>query len=178
MDTVYFFQHTHTDIGYTHPQEEVVEQQAANIARALEYCRRTDERPSEARFAWTVETGWTLARFWERAGEAERSLFAHYARAGRVQITASYFHLTQLAPPELLVRSLEPTLAIAQACGVSVDTAMSSDINGVNWFYVHLLAQAGIRYLNTAVNTTRGGSPVPAERPGGARSADTGPAPA
>ncbi|HWE64426.1 MAG TPA: glycoside hydrolase family 38 C-terminal domain-containing protein, partial [Chloroflexota bacterium] len=44
---------------------------------------------------------------------------------------------------------------------------MSSDINGVNWFYVHLLAQAGVRYLNTAVNTTRGGSPVPDERPGG-----------
>jgi len=167
IQTVYFFHHTHTDIGYTHPQEEVAEQQAANIALALDYCRRTEDRPPEARFAWTVETGWTLARFWERAGEEQRALFARYARAGRVQITASYFHLTQLAPPELLVRSLDETLSIADACGVTVDTAMSSDINGVNWFYPHLLAQAGVRYLNTAVNTTRGGSPLPDERPGG-----------
>src|SRR5579875_490011 len=126
IDTVYFFQHTHTDIGYTHPQEEIAEQQAANIARALDYCRRTDDRSPESRFAWTVETGWTLARFWERADEAERARFAHYTRLGRVQITAGYFHLTQLAPPELLVRSLEPTLAIAQACGAPIDTAMSS----------------------------------------------------
>ena len=164
---VYFFHHTHTDIGYTHAQEEVAEQQAANIARALDFCRQTEGRAPESRFAWTVETGWTLARFWERASRQDRERFAQYARQGRVQITASYFHLTQLAPPELLIRSLEPTFAIAQECGVSVDTAMSSDINGVNWFYVHLLAQAGVRYLNTAVNTTRGGSPIPAERPGG-----------
>ena len=44
---------------------------------------------------------------------------------------------------------------------------MSSDINGVNLFYIHLLAQAGVRYLNTAINTTRGGPPLPEERPGG-----------
>jgi hypothetical protein len=60
---VYFYQHTHTDIGYTHPQEEVAEQQAANIARALDFCRQTERRSPESRFAWTVETGWTLARF-------------------------------------------------------------------------------------------------------------------
>ncbi len=167
INRVYFYHHTHTDIGYTHPQEEVAEQQAANIRRALDLCRQTEDRAPESRFAWTVETGWTLARFWERAGEEERARFAHYARQGRVQITASYFHLTQLAPPELLIRSLTPTLEIAQACGVAVDTAMSSDINGVNLFYIHLLAQAGVRYLNTAVNPTRGGSPLPEERPGG-----------
>ena len=164
---VYFYQHTHTDIGYTHPQEEVAEQQAANIRRALDFCEQTEDRPPESRFAWTVETGWTLARFWERANEAERARFARYARQGRVQITASYFHLTQLVPPELLIRSLFSTLDIAAACGVTLDTAMSSDINGVNWFSVHLFAQAGVRYLNTAVNPTRGGSPLPDRRPGG-----------
>jgi hypothetical protein len=167
IQRVYFYHHTHTDIGYTHPQEEVAEQQADNIRRALDFCQRTADRPPESRFAWTVETGWTLARFWERAGEEERARFAHYAQQGRIQITASYFHLTQLVPPELLVRSLYSTLDIAQACGVQVDTAMSSDINGVNWFYIHLLSQAGVRFLNTAINTTRGGSPLPAERPGG-----------
>jgi alpha-mannosidase len=164
---VYFYHHTHTDIGYTHAQEEVVEQQAANISRALDFCALTEQRPPEARFAWTVETGWTLARFWERAGEKERARFARYAREGRVQITASYFHLTQLATPELLARSLAGTFEIAAACGVPIDTALSTDINGVNLFYLHLFAQLGVRYLNTAINTGRGGSPLPEERPGG-----------
>lgn len=167
IEKVYFFPHTHTDIGYTHPQTEVVERQVANIGRALEYCRETEDRPPEARFAWTIETGWTLARFWEQASETERSLLGRYARLGRLQITASYLHLTQLVPPELLIRSLEPVLAIAQACGVEVDTAMSSDITGVNWFEAHLFPRVGVRYLNTAVNTARGGAPVPDERPGG-----------
>ncbi len=167
IQTVYFFQHTHTDIGYTHPQEEVAERQAENIGRALEYCRRTEDRPPAERFAWTVETGWTLARFWERATEDLRASFCHYARDGRIQITASYVHLTQLATPELLIRSLDPTLVIADACGVTVDTAMSTDINGVNWFYVHLLHQIGVRYLHTAINVARGGAPFPDHRPGG-----------
>lgn len=167
IERVYFFHHTHTDIGYTHPQEEVAEQQAENIALAVKYCGLTEDRPPEARFAWTVETGWTLARFWERAGEEERSRFARYAREGRIQITAGYLHLTQLVPPELLIRSLEPVLAIAAACGVEVDTAMVSDVNGVNWFYAQLLPQIGVRYLNMAVNTARGGAPLPAQRPGG-----------
>jgi hypothetical protein len=56
---VYLFHHTHTDIGYTHPQEEVAEQQAANITRALDFCQQTGDRPPASRFAWTVETGWT-----------------------------------------------------------------------------------------------------------------------
>jgi hypothetical protein len=29
---VYFFTHTHTDIGCTHPQQDVAEKQAANAA--------------------------------------------------------------------------------------------------------------------------------------------------
>ncbi|HEX6507961.1 MAG TPA: glycoside hydrolase family 38 C-terminal domain-containing protein [Chloroflexota bacterium] len=164
---VYFFHHTHTDIGYTHPQEEVAEQQAQNIVTALEYCRRTEDRSPESRFAWTIETGWTLRQFWERADDSERELLARYCQEGRVQITGSYFHLTQLVPPELLLRSLLPTLDIARQCGVEVDTAMSSDINGVNWAAAHIYPQVGIRYLIAAVNPTRGGSPLPRERPGG-----------
>lgn len=167
IEKVYFFTHTHTDIGYTHPQEEVAEQQAANLALALEYCWLTEERPPESRFAWTIETGWTLLQFWDRADDSERELLARYCREGRVQITGSYFHLTQLVPPELLLRSLHPTLDIARQCGVEIDTAMSSDINGVNWAAAHLYPQVGIRYLITAVNPTRGGSPLPEERPGG-----------
>ncbi len=44
---IYFYHHTHTDIGYTHPQEGVAEQQAASIKQALELCRQTEDRPAE-----------------------------------------------------------------------------------------------------------------------------------
>ncbi len=167
IECVYFFHHTHTDVGYTHPQEEVAEQQAENIALAVEYCARTEENPPASQFAWTVETGWTLVQYWERASQAERARFAQYVRAGRIQITAGYLHLTQLVTPELLIRSLAPARAIASACGVEVDTAMVSDVNGVNWFYAHLLPQLGVRYLKMGVNRARGSSPMPHARPGG-----------
>src|SRR5260370_9398316 len=113
---VYLLHHTPTDIGYPHPQEEVAEQQAANIARALDFCQQTEDRPPASRFAWTVEPGWTLARFWERADEADRAHFARYARAGHGQITASSCHLTHPPPPELLTRSFPPTLDLATHC--------------------------------------------------------------
>ncbi|MGI8827226.1 MAG: hypothetical protein ACR2JC_16600 [Chloroflexota bacterium] len=43
IEKVYFFTHTHTDIGYTHPQDKVAEQQVENIALALEFCREGAE---------------------------------------------------------------------------------------------------------------------------------------
>ena len=53
--TIYLVQHTHTDIGYTRPQAEILGEHLRYIDFALEYCALTDDYPDEAKFRWTCE---------------------------------------------------------------------------------------------------------------------------
>ena len=70
--TVYLTQHTHTDIGYTRPQTEILAEHLRYIDYALDYCDLTDSNPDDARFRWTCETSWAV-RDTSRADRPSRS---------------------------------------------------------------------------------------------------------
>lgn len=53
--TVYLVQHTHTDIGYTKPQTEILTEHLRYIDYAVEYCDLTADYPDDAKFRWTCE---------------------------------------------------------------------------------------------------------------------------
>src|ERR1019366_6820849 len=61
--TVYLTQHTHTDIGYTRPQTEILPEHLRYIDYALDYCDATDSLPEDARFRWTCETSWAVRQY-------------------------------------------------------------------------------------------------------------------
>ena len=48
-------QHTHTDIGYTRSQMEILAEHLRYIDYALDYCDATDDYPDFAKFRWTCE---------------------------------------------------------------------------------------------------------------------------
>jgi hypothetical protein len=50
-----FIQHTHTDIGYTRSQTEILAEHLRYIDYALDYCDATDNYPDNAKFRWTCE---------------------------------------------------------------------------------------------------------------------------
>ena len=56
--TVYLVQHTHTDIGYTKPQTEILSEHLRYIDYAIEYCEQTKDYTDDAKFRWTCESAW------------------------------------------------------------------------------------------------------------------------
>ena len=56
-------QHTHTDIGYTRPQTEVLTEHLRYIDNALDYCDQTDDYPDDAKFRWTCESSWAVREY-------------------------------------------------------------------------------------------------------------------
>ncbi|MDR0559546.1 MAG: glycosyl hydrolase family 38, partial [Prevotellaceae bacterium] len=60
---VNFVQHTHTDIGYTRSQTEILPELVRFIDYALDYCDATDEWPDDARFRYTCEASWAVSEY-------------------------------------------------------------------------------------------------------------------
>ena len=60
---VYLVQHTHTDIGYTRPQSEILPEHLRFIDYALDFCDLTDDYPDNAKFRWTCEASWAVSQY-------------------------------------------------------------------------------------------------------------------
>lgn len=56
-------QHSHTDIGYTRPQHEILSEHIRFIDYALDYCDLTDDYPDDAKFRWTCEAAWAVNQY-------------------------------------------------------------------------------------------------------------------
>ena len=56
-------QHSHTDIGYTRSQTEILAEHLRYIDYALDYRDATDNYPENAKFRWTCEASWPVDEF-------------------------------------------------------------------------------------------------------------------
>ena len=66
---ILFVHHTHTDIGYTHPQPVVFELHRRFIDEALDIAEQTADWPDDCRFRWTCEVTGITRDWWEHAGD-------------------------------------------------------------------------------------------------------------
>src|SRR5260221_12802817 len=89
--TVYLTHSAHTDIGFTHPQEQIMRMYVDYYDRVLTLTQQTASAPPERRFKWTCETAWQVRHYIsqrpERLGE-----FVDLAQAGLIKIAAGYLH--------------------------------------------------------------------------------------
>ena len=60
---IFLVQHTHSDIGYTRPQTEILAEHLRYIDHALDYCDQTDHLPDASQFRWTCETSWSVREY-------------------------------------------------------------------------------------------------------------------
>lgn len=150
---VYVLHHTHLDIGYTHVQAEVLERQIQHLRRAIELIRETADYPLEARFRWNPEGLWAVEAFLKVASEEEREAFLAAVRAGSIGLDALYANvLTGLCRPEELFELLRWARCLQAEYGLTIDSAMITDIPGYTWGLVPALAQSGVRYLSLGPN--------------------------
>ena len=151
--TVYVVPHSHTDIGYTHLQPEVEKRQVENLEKGMALAERTAGYPEGARFVWNIEVLWAADLFLQRMDAQKVAAFESAVKEGRVALNGLYLNtLTGLSRSEEQIRNFSFATRLSRRMGVTIDTAMISDIPGHSWGLVTAMAQAGIRYFSTSPN--------------------------
>ena len=158
---VFVCNHTHTDIGFTDYQDVCFRQHAEFIDRALDLIEATDGYPEEACYRWTCETTGPLLRYLRQASPSQVDRFRHWHQRGRIDVAGMQYNLTPLLNIEQMHRSLYPLRALRGEFGLTVESAMQDDVNGVSWLFADLLAELGITFYTAAINPIRGARPKP-----------------
>lgn len=161
--TVYLTQHTHTDIGYTRPQTEILPEHLRYIDYALDYCDQTDSYPDDARFRWTCETTWAVQEYLKRRPAAQLERLRKRVREGRIEVAGMLLNMAEIAPENGIASLLQPLREVKDALGTDIRTAMQNDVNGAAWCLVDYFQGIGIRYLTMGINKTR--SLLPFDKP-------------
>ena len=158
--------HSHTDIGYTHPQPVVFELHDRFIEAALDLADETADEREDARFRWTCEVTGTTRAWWNRTSNDQRDRFLAAVGRGQMEVAALEWHLTPLADLCMLVRSLE-NVRFFRNLGMPVRSAMNTDVNGVPWGLIDVLLDHGVDGFSMAANSHFGAPVHP--RPGAFR---------
>ncbi len=161
IDVFYILNHSHTDIGFTDHQDLVFHQHAEFIDQAIDLCERTQDYPQEAQYRWTCEVTGTTERYLQKAGPGQLERFMKWHELGRLDVGAMQYNFTPLLGVEQMFRSLLPVRRLREQWGLTVDSAMQSDVNGIAWLFADLLLDMGVDFLSMAINPVRGGVPKP-----------------
>jgi len=144
---VNFVQHTHTDIGYTRSQTEILGEHLRFIDFALDYCDMTDHYPDASKFRWTCEATWPVNEYLRSRPDEQIERLRKRVEEGRIEIAGMYFNFDELPDEQILAASLQPLKTIKEA-GLQVKMAMQNDVNGIGWCLNDYYSGLGIKYLN------------------------------
>ncbi|MBN2280267.1 MAG: hypothetical protein JXQ65_06790 [Candidatus Marinimicrobia bacterium] len=145
--TLNMVQHTHTDIGYTRPQTEILSEHLRYIDYALDYCDFTDDYPEEAKFRWTCEASWPVREYLENRPQEQIERLAKRVQEGRIEITGMMFNMSEVADEAVYVDFIK-VIKDFKNYGMTVKTAMQNDVNGFPWALVDYFQHTGIEYLS------------------------------
>ncbi len=151
---IYFVQHTHTDIGYTRPQTEILPEHLKYIDQALDYCDLTDHYPDAAKFRWTCETSWSVREYLKSRPQEQIDRFLKRLQEGRIEATGMFFNFSEIIDESALAAQTK-TLRMLKNSGVDVSTAMQNDVNGIAWCLVDYFHNTNVKYLDMGIHAHR-----------------------
>lgn len=151
---VNFIQHSHTDIGYTRPQTEILAEHLRYIDYALDYCDATDSYPDDAKFRWTCEAAWAVDEYLRSRPAEQIERLKKRVAEGRIEIAAMYFNFDELPDEQTLAASLAANKRFRDA-GLKVQLAMQNDVNGTGWCFNDFFNTIGVKYLNMGTHGHR-----------------------
>jgi alpha-mannosidase len=147
-------QHTHTDIGYTQPQSEILPKHLSYIDYALDFCDQTDNMPDDAKFRWTCESAWVVREYLRVRPSSQIDRLKKRIMEGRIEVTGMHCNMTEIFDENIMYDFLQPLKEFDQL-GISVKTAMQNDINGIAWCMPDYFKNTGVKYLIMGINETR-----------------------
>jgi alpha-mannosidase len=151
---IYFVQHSHTDIGYTRPQSEILAEHMRYIDYALDYCDQTDNLPDDAKFRWTCESAWVTREYLRTRPSSQIERLLKRIKEGRIEVTGMYVNMAEISDENLMYDFLQP-LKEFNKLGIPVKTAMQDDVNGIAWCMPDYFKNTGVKYLIMGINETR-----------------------
>ena len=152
--TIYLVPYSHNDIGYTDYQPNVERKQWSNLEEGLRLAKETRTFPAEDRFKWNFETVWAMESYMRKSDEPQRKVVVDAIRDGELGVSALYANmLTGLANATEMSHFLDYSRTLQKDYGISVKTAVTSDVPGFTWGIVPTLAQSGVKYFAVGPNT-------------------------
>ena len=151
---VNFVQHSHTDIGYTRPQTEILGEHLRYIDYALDYCDITDNYPEDSKFRWTCEAAWAIDEYLKSRPLEQVERFKQRVKEGRIELTGMYFNFDELPDEQILAASLQPIKRFREN-NLNVKVAMQNDVNGIGWCLNDYYSDLGVKYLNMGTHGHR-----------------------
>jgi len=161
IKNVFIVHHSHTDVGYTDLQEQIIYNQVNNIRNVVSIIKRGyEENSAEKGFKWNCETYFCVEQFLRSASEKEKADFFDLVRKGNIGVSATYLNFTDLADAEMLNHKTAEMKDVFAAQGLSVKTAMNADINGISLGARDALINNGVEFLFTNIHTHHGMYPL------------------
>lgn len=151
INEILFVHHSHTDIGYTHPQPVVMELHRRFIDEALDIAEATVDYPDDAKFRWTCEVTGITVDWWKHATNTDRDRFMAAVKRGQFEVAGMGWHMTPLMDHSMVLDTLKP-LKFFRELGIPVRSAMNTDVNGLPWGVVDALLDHGITGISMAIN--------------------------
>ncbi len=152
--SIYLVQQSHTDIGYTRPQSEILAEHLRYIDWVLDYCDQTDGYPDDAKFRWTCESAWITREYLRTRPFSQVERLKKRIGEGRIEVTGMHCNLSEMSDENSQYDFVHILKDIEDA-GIRVITAMQNDIHGVAWCIPDYYRNTGIRYLSVGSNWTR-----------------------
>ena len=155
---VFLVQHTHSDIGYTRPQTEILAEHLRYIDHALDYCDQTDHLPDASQFRWTCETSWSVREYLRSRPEEQVQRLLKRIKEGRIEATGMFLNFSEIIDEPALAAQTK-TLRMLKNSGIDVYTAMQNDVNGIAWSLVDYFHHTDVRYLTMGIHAHRARKP-------------------
>ena len=145
--------HTHLDVGYTDRQEVVTANHLQYLDSVLDLVDHTSSWDDDARFRWNIEVSWPLERWFASRSEQDRRRMIDAVNAGHVSVGAMSLNMhTEACAIEELYEMVRFAVELQTTHGVSVTSAMQTDVPGGVTGLIEVLADVGVKYLSVAHN--------------------------
>src|SRR5215217_1880424 len=145
--------HSHLDIGFTRPPDEVARDYKDNIDEAIRLTR------ANADFKWTIESAWMLQEWLRRTDDpALVAELGDLIRTKRMGVGAAFANMhSGLMGAEETNRLNYLGQKFRTKWGVASTVAFQNDVPGFTWAYPRVFAGSGVTRLITGLNLFIGG---------------------
>ncbi len=158
---LYIIHHSHTDIGYTDLQENIILNHIHYIKSAVNIVKEGYKNNTiEKDFKWNCETYYCVEKFLEVATNEEKQDFYEMVRKNNIGLSANYLNFNDLIDKYVITKRTREMVEIFNAQNIPIKSAMFADINGISQGVLDSLLDNGIEFLYTNIHTHHGMYPL------------------